>query len=81
MSNLPPTLPRMSYEQPVRFLSRIGPRGERIFLMLEGCDELQGYLIGRPAPIATYATRSALCMRVAIASPRIDAGAEARPRS
>ncbi len=29
--------------------------GERIFLMLEGCDELQGYLIGRPAPIATYA--------------------------
>jgi len=42
MSNLPPTLPRMSYEQPVRFLSRIGPRGERIFLMLEGCDELQG---------------------------------------
>ncbi|MGC2409046.1 MAG: hypothetical protein WA441_03340 [Methyloceanibacter sp.] len=28
--------------------------GERIFLMPEGCDELQGYLIGRPAPIATY---------------------------
>ena len=23
--------------------------------MLEGCEELQGYLIGRPAPIATYA--------------------------
>jgi EAL domain-containing protein (putative c-di-GMP-specific phosphodiesterase class I) len=23
--------------------------------MLEGCDELQGYLIGRPAPIATCA--------------------------
>ncbi len=28
--------------------------GERIFLMLGGCDELQGYLIG-PTPIATYA--------------------------
>jgi diguanylate cyclase len=28
---------------------------ERSFLMLEGCEELQGYLIGRPAPIATYA--------------------------
>jgi EAL domain-containing protein (putative c-di-GMP-specific phosphodiesterase class I) len=25
------------------------------FLMLEGCEELQGYLIGRPAPVATYA--------------------------
>ena len=29
--------------------------GERSFLMLEGCEELQGYLIGRPAPFATYA--------------------------
>jgi predicted signal transduction protein with EAL and GGDEF domain len=29
--------------------------GERSFLMLEGCEELQGYLIGRPAPAATYA--------------------------
>jgi EAL domain-containing protein (putative c-di-GMP-specific phosphodiesterase class I) len=29
--------------------------GERAFLMLEGCDELQGYLIGRPAPSASYA--------------------------
>jgi len=29
--------------------------GERSFLMLEGCEELQGYLIGRPAPIAIYA--------------------------
>jgi EAL domain-containing protein (putative c-di-GMP-specific phosphodiesterase class I) len=29
--------------------------GERVFLMLEGCDELQGYLIGRPCPIAAYA--------------------------
>ena len=27
----------------------------RVFLMVEGCDELQGYLIGRPAPSATYA--------------------------
>ena len=23
--------------------------------MREGCDEMQGYLIGRPAPIARYA--------------------------
>ena len=29
--------------------------GERSFLMLKGCEELQGYLIGRPAPAATYA--------------------------
>ena len=29
--------------------------GERSFLMLEGCEEMQGYLIGRPAPAATYA--------------------------
>jgi diguanylate cyclase (GGDEF)-like protein len=29
--------------------------GVRAFLMLEGCEELQGYLIGRPAPVATYA--------------------------
>ena len=28
---------------------------QRLFLMLEGCHELQGYLIGRPAPIETYA--------------------------
>jgi diguanylate cyclase (GGDEF)-like protein len=30
--------------------------GERIFLRLEGCAEMQGYLIGYPAPIATYAS-------------------------
>ncbi len=29
--------------------------GERMFLASEGCDEIQGYLIGRPAPIASYA--------------------------
>jgi EAL domain-containing protein (putative c-di-GMP-specific phosphodiesterase class I) len=29
--------------------------GVRAFLMLEGCEELQGYLIGRPAPVAAYA--------------------------
>ena len=29
--------------------------GERAFLMREGCREIQGYLIGRPEPIATYA--------------------------
>jgi EAL domain-containing protein (putative c-di-GMP-specific phosphodiesterase class I) len=28
---------------------------EREFLRSEGCDEIQGFLIGRPAPIATYA--------------------------
>ena len=29
--------------------------GVRAFLMLEGCEELQGYLIGRPAPVAAHA--------------------------
>ena len=29
--------------------------GERSFLRREGCEEIQGYLIGRPAPVATYA--------------------------
>ena len=28
---------------------------ERAFLMREGCREIQGFLIGRPEPIATYA--------------------------
>ena len=28
---------------------------ERQFLMREGCREIQGYLIGRPQPIAAYA--------------------------
>ena len=28
---------------------------ERMFLLVEGCLEVQGYLIGRPAPISTYA--------------------------
>ena len=28
---------------------------ERIFLLVEGCLEVQGYLIGRPAPISAYA--------------------------
>jgi EAL domain-containing protein (putative c-di-GMP-specific phosphodiesterase class I) len=27
---------------------------QRAFLVAEGCDELQGYLIGRPQPIARY---------------------------
>ncbi|MCJ7597956.1 MAG: EAL domain-containing protein [Methyloceanibacter sp.] len=30
-------------------------KGERLFLLKEGCQELQGYLVGRPAPIASYA--------------------------
>ncbi len=29
--------------------------GERAFLMREGCAEIQGFLIGRPCPIASYA--------------------------
>jgi diguanylate cyclase (GGDEF)-like protein len=28
--------------------------GERLFLLKEGCQEIQGYLVGRPAPIASY---------------------------
>ena len=28
---------------------------ERVFLMKEGCGEFQGYLVGRPMPIAAYA--------------------------
>ena len=28
--------------------------GERTFLRREGCDEIQGYLIGRPALIEMY---------------------------
>ncbi len=30
-------------------------QAQRAFLRQEGCTEMQGYLIGRPAPIATYA--------------------------
>jgi hypothetical protein len=40
--------------------------GERVFLMREGCQEMQGYLVGRPCPIATYA---ALTMGVAASAP------------
>jgi diguanylate cyclase (GGDEF)-like protein len=29
--------------------------GERLFLMQEGCDEIQGYLVGYPMPLASYA--------------------------
>ena len=32
---------------------------ERQFLMHEGCREFQGYLIGRPQPIAAYSTLTA----------------------
>jgi EAL domain-containing protein (putative c-di-GMP-specific phosphodiesterase class I) len=28
---------------------------ERVFLMLEGCREIQGYLVGKPEPIDVYA--------------------------
>jgi EAL domain-containing protein (putative c-di-GMP-specific phosphodiesterase class I) len=27
---------------------------ERVFLMKEGCPEIQGYLVGHPHPIALY---------------------------
>lgn len=29
--------------------------GERLFLMREGCAEIQGYVIGHPRPIENYA--------------------------
>jgi EAL domain-containing protein (putative c-di-GMP-specific phosphodiesterase class I) len=29
--------------------------GELVFLLREGCEQIQGYLIGRPAPISAYA--------------------------
>jgi EAL domain-containing protein (putative c-di-GMP-specific phosphodiesterase class I) len=29
--------------------------GERAFLRQEGCDEMQGFLVGHPLPIAKYA--------------------------
>ncbi len=29
--------------------------GQLAFLVAESCDEVQGYLIGRPLPIDTYA--------------------------
>ena len=41
---------------------------ERAFLMLGGCQEIQGYLIGRPQPIASYAN---LTSGVAVSGPRI----------
>jgi len=31
---------------------------QRMFLKQEGCGEIQGYLIGRPAPIADYAQKA-----------------------
>ena len=39
---------------------------ERQFLMDEGCGEMQGYLIGRPQPIASY---SGLTSGVAATKP------------
>jgi EAL domain-containing protein (putative c-di-GMP-specific phosphodiesterase class I) len=33
----------------------VGTEGKRIFLRLEGCDELQGFLIGMPSAITAYA--------------------------
>lgn len=42
---------------------------QRAFLAQEGCDEVQGYLTGRPLPIADYAT---LVGRQAVAQQKIN---------
>jgi len=33
----------------------VGTEGELAFLSREACDEVQGYLVGKPLPIADYA--------------------------
>jgi hypothetical protein len=44
----------MDSDQGVMLLLRLWEK-QRLFLMNEGCLEMQGYLVGRPAPIADYA--------------------------
>ena len=44
-----------SLEVPV-LAEGVETQAQRLFLVQEGCDEVQGYLTGRPLPIADYAT-------------------------
>jgi EAL domain-containing protein (putative c-di-GMP-specific phosphodiesterase class I) len=46
-------------------------RGQMAFLIGERCDEVQGFLFGRPAPIGTYAE---VVGRPASVQPRARAG-------
>jgi EAL domain-containing protein (putative c-di-GMP-specific phosphodiesterase class I) len=48
--------------------------GERRFLMHEGCLEIQGYLVGRPKPIAAYSDLTS-----GVVAPLQAHGSAARP--
>ena len=56
---------RLQVHMPV-IAEGVETESERQFLMDEGCGEMQGYLIGRPQPIASY---SGLTSGVAATKP------------
>ena len=47
--------PRKALDIPV-IAEGVETEGERQFLQREGCEEMQGYLIGHPRPIENYAS-------------------------
>ena len=53
---VPETVARMS-AMPV-IAEGVEKEEQRLFLKLEGCNEIQGFLIGSPRPIAEYAAQS-----------------------
>ncbi len=53
--------------------------GERAFLKREGCDEIQGFLIGRPAPIANYADLTSGSARMAAKAGKVGADENSAP--